>query len=109
MSIKYITAMVIIMIGQYYTIALERPDAVEPGYFVCDARDLDTIIGFVYDVEGLIAEMVLFEPQELPELTIQVLTMKRSWDKMLNVALSRAPDNIIERWADVFNDVDLDD
>lgn len=94
-------------IGQYYTIAVEQPDVVEPGHCICDDKELDVVIGFVYDLDGIMAEMVLFEPEELPELAIQVLEMNKSWEEMLKIALSKASEDTIRMWESLFTDVDL--
>jgi hypothetical protein len=78
------------MIGQHYSIRSPDGDTAPIGAFVYKSNSDDELIGFVYDSYGDIAEMVLFEPMELPKNYIEML-----YDA---IAL-RASEDIKQMWA----------
>jgi hypothetical protein len=73
------------MITQYYSIKVADPDRVEPGQFIFSSNEHDEVIGFIYKVDGPIAEFVMFEPQEISDtVTLTPLVMTTHWAEMLN-------------------------
>lgn len=87
------------MIGQYYTVRSLIGDTAPPGSFVFKSNSDDELIGFVYDSYGDIAEMVLFEPMELPDNYIECFEMPCDYTEMLmDVIGNRACDEVKEMW-----------
>jgi hypothetical protein len=87
------------MIGQYYSIKSPTGEIGVEGAFVFSSKSEDELIGFVYRVHGLVAEIVLFEPQELPENIIECKEMPCDYTEMLmDVIGNRACDEIKQMW-----------
>lgn len=88
------------MIGQHYSIRSPDGDTAPIGAFVYKSNSDDELIGFVYDSYGDIAEMVLFEPMELPKNYIECFEMTSTYTEMLYDAIAlRASEDIKQMWA----------
>lgn len=73
------------MITQYYSITVAEPDMVQPGQFIYSSDFHDVIIGFIYKIDGPIAEFVFFEPQDISDdIPITPLVISKHWADMVN-------------------------
>lgn len=89
------------MIGQYYSIKSPTGEIGVEGAFVFRSNSDDELIGFVYRVDGVVAEIVLFEPMELPDNFIECKEMPSDYTEMLkDVIGNRACDEIKKMWID---------
>mgnify|MGYP003350133177 CR=1 FL=1 len=88
------------MIGQYYSIRNPMVGVAVPGAFVFRSNSDDELIGFVYDSHDDVAEIVLFEPGELPDNIIESKAMPSGYADMLeDVIRNRASEEIKQMWA----------
>lgn len=89
------------MVGQYYAIEIEYPHEAAPGQLVFPSNGEEMAIGFIYQVEGDSAEIVLFEPGELPERA-RPLEMAKDYMEMLGEVLtSKASPSVVAMWREM--------
>ena len=89
------------MIAQYYSILLQDEDPMpEIGSPIFD-DELETLIGFIYDVQPTYMDIVLLEPENLDFEPYKVLDMTESWEYMLVKVVERSKPTIKNYWGNL--------
>jgi hypothetical protein len=89
------------MLVQLYRVRIREPEKVKPAQMVFENNESSTVIGFIYIVDGVTAQICLFDPTDSTSIKTPFEPIKEAveWKPILVDAISRNRD-IAEEWKD---------